>query len=266
MSVNRKPKTQRAGAAATAAPLNPPAYQPESGLLVDRVLFIDAEALVVDKPAGLPVDAPRDGALSVENHITALCFGFVRIPLSVHRLDRDTSGCLLLARNPKAARRFTAAFEAGTVGKSYLAVLDGVPEETQGRIDMPLGKTSTREAGWRMVVDPRGKSAVTHWQLLTVRDGKALVLFRPETGRTHQLRAHALYGLKVGISGDPVYRVDGKPAPLRGAAMLLHARSITLPRDGKAPIHALAPVPASFTQAGFADANTLAEAVALVDV
>ncbi len=96
-------------------------------MLTDRVLYIDAEAIVLDKPAGLPVTAVRDGALSLENHLESLCFGFQRWPTAVHRLDRDTSGCLLLARTPKAHKRFAAAFEAGTVEKLYWAVVLGVP-------------------------------------------------------------------------------------------------------------------------------------------
>ncbi|MFN3435320.1 MAG: pseudouridine synthase, partial [Sphingomonas sp.] len=91
----------------------------------DRVLFIDGEALVIDKPAGLPVDRPRDGSLSLENHLESLKFGFKRWPVPVHRLDRDTSGCLLLSRNPKAHARFQQAFEQGAVEKRYLAVLAG---------------------------------------------------------------------------------------------------------------------------------------------
>src|SRR5690349_17374391 len=112
-------------------PVNPnfrpksPRRTPPPSPLAERVVFIDAEALVIDKPAGLPVDPPRDGSLSLENHLAGLTFGFARWPVPVHRLDRDTSGCLLLARNPKAAGRYTAAFEARQVEKSYLAVLDG---------------------------------------------------------------------------------------------------------------------------------------------
>jgi len=83
------------------------------------ILFEDGEALVIDKPAGLAVDAPRDGGLSLENYLDALRFGFARWPTAVHRLDRDTSGCLLLARNPKAHKRFAAAFEAKQVEKVY---------------------------------------------------------------------------------------------------------------------------------------------------
>ena len=107
-------------------------------LLSDRVLFLDGEALVIDKPAGLPVDAPRDGSLSIENHLDLLRFGFKRWPLPVHRLDRDTSGCLLLARNPKAHGRFTRAFENREVEKQYLAIIAGVPADDGGTIDLKL--------------------------------------------------------------------------------------------------------------------------------
>src|SRR3546814_7020681 len=80
-------------------------------MLSDRVIFLDGEAIVLDKPSGLPVDPPRDGSISLENHLESLTFGFQRWPQAVHRLDRDTSGCLLLARNPKAHKRFQRAFE-----------------------------------------------------------------------------------------------------------------------------------------------------------
>lgn len=214
-------------------------------MLADHVLFIDGEAIIVDKPAGLPVDRPRDGSISVENHLAALTFGFQRWPLPVHRLDRDTSGCLLLARNPKAHKRFAAAFEAGTVEKHYLAVVEGVPDEESGVIDLPLAKISSRAAGWRMTADAGGKRAVTRWTRLLVADGRALIGFAPETGRTHQIRAHALHGLGFAIVGDPVY---GRA----GTSMLLHAHRLSVPRDGKPAVEATAPVPECFAGAGFA--------------
>lgn len=221
-------------------------------LLDDRVLFLDGEALILDKPAGMPVDAPRDGSLSLENHLALLTFGFQRWPTAVHRLDRDTSGCLLLARNPKAHKRFAAAFEDGTVAKRYIAVLSGVPADASGTIDLPLGKTSNPRTGWRMVPDPKGKSALTEWQVIAQKDGRALVAFTPRTGRTHQIRAHALHGLGHGIAGDPVYgSVDGASA---GGAMLLHSRFLSIPRGDKPPAEATAPLPDSFAQAGFAPA------------
>ncbi len=224
--------------------------------LADRVLFIDGEAIVLDKPAGLPVDPPRDGSLSLENHLASLTFGFQRWPLAVHRLDRDTSGCLLLARNPKAHKRFAAAFEAGAVDKRYIAVLSGVPTSDAGEIDLPLGKTSSAEAGWRMVPDSKGKAARTGWRLLAEHDGRALVLFTPLTGRTHQIRVHALHGLGHGIVGDPVY---GGASGLGRPSLLLHALSLRVDRGAKPAVEATAPVPDRFAAAGFTDAQALAD-------
>ena len=206
----------------------------------DRVLFIDGEALVIDKPAGLPVDKPRDGSLSLENHLDSLKFGFQRWPTAVHRLDSDTSGCLLLSRNPKAHARFQQAFERGEVEKRYLAILAGVPSEDEGVIDLALGKVSTREEGWRIVADPQGKAASTAWRVVATRDGHALVEFRPATGRTHQIRVHAATGLGLPVLGDPHYGAG------EAGGMMLHAAALTVPRAGKDPVVAEAPLPARF--------------------
>jgi tRNA pseudouridine32 synthase / 23S rRNA pseudouridine746 synthase len=214
-------------------------------LLVDRILFLDGEAIIVDKPSGLPVDPPRDGSLSVENHLESLKFGFQRWPIAVHRLDRDTSGCLLLARNPKAHARFQQAFEAKAVTKHYLAVVEGVPGETSGTIDMSLLKSSTAKDGWSMVPDANGKSAITAWEMLSEKAGRALIRFIPETGRTHQIRVHAAKGLGYPIVGDPVYGRAGEP-------MLLHGAFLSLPRGNKPPAEASAPLPPHFVAAGFA--------------
>jgi tRNA pseudouridine32 synthase/23S rRNA pseudouridine746 synthase len=211
------------------------------------VLFIDGEAIVIDKPAGLAVHPGSRTKESLEDYLRHFRFGFQRPPLPVHRLDRDTSGCLLLARNPKAHKRFQRAFEGKQVTKTYLAVLAGVPEAEEGTVDMPLAKVSTAEDGWRMVADAKGKPSVSHWRRLAVKDGRALLLFSPETGRTHQLRVHAADGIGVPIAGDPVYG-DGR------GPMLLHARSIRVERDGKPPVEATAPLPPHFLAAGFDDA------------
>lgn len=214
-------------------------------MIGDQVLFLDGEALIIDKPAGLPVDRPRDGAISLENHLSNLTFGFRRWPQAVHRLDRDTSGCLLLSRNPKAHARLQQAFEAGAVTKRYLAILDGVPEGDAGEIDLPLGKVSSAAQGWRMRHDPAGKAARTAWQLLKVQDGQALVEFRPATGRTHQIRVHALEGLGVPVLGDPTYGRAHK------VGMMLHAAALSVPRAGKPDAAAEAPWPARFRDVGF---------------
>ena len=213
----------------------------------DRVLFIDGEAIVIDKPAGLAVHPGTRTRESLEDYLHHLRFGFHRLPQPVHRLDRDTSGCLLLARNPKAHKAFQHAFEEKKVQKSYVAVLDGVPEVESGTVDMALGKVSTAAEGWRMVADPKGKHAVTHWRVAAVRDGRALVLFTPETGRTHQIRVHAAAGIGLPIAGDPVYGAGKGP-------MLLHALSLRVERVGKPAVEATAPLPPTFLQAGFGDA------------
>ncbi len=217
----------------------------------ERVLFLDGEALIIDKPTGLPVDPPRDGSLSLENHLDSLTFGFQRWPKAVHRLDRDTSGCLLLSRNPKAHARFQQAFEQGLVTKRYVALLEGVPAEEQGRIEMALGKVSTAETGWRMVEDAdgslKGKASRTAWRVLSVRDGRALVEFLPETGRTHQIRVHAATGLGAPVVGDAVY---GRADKL---GMMLHAQKLVVPRAGKPDVIGDAPMPERFAAAGFGE-------------
>lgn len=221
-------------------------------MLADRILFIDGEAMIVDKPAGLPVDAPRDGSLSVANHLESLAFGFRRWPAAVHRLDRDTSGCLLLSRNPKAHARLQKAFEERRVEKVYWAVVAGVPAEEAGTVSAPLAKVSTREEGWRMVIDPKGKEARTDWRVIEVRGEQALIEMRPATGRTHQLRVHAVHGLGAAIVGDPVYgRGGGPPSTGAGQRMMLHARSLRVERGEKPAVEAEAPLPAAFVNAGW---------------
>ncbi|MDG5487941.1 RNA pseudouridine synthase [Sphingomonas sp. BGYR3] len=217
-------------------------------MLSDRVLFIDGEAVVIDKPSGLPVDRPRDRSASVEDMLDQLTFGFQRLPQPVHRLDRDTSGCLLLARNPKAMKRFGQTFEAGRVQKRYLAVIDGIPADSSGTIDLALSKVSSREEGWRMRGDPKGKPARTNWKRLATENGRALIGFYPENGRTHQIRVHAAEGLGMPVAGDPVYGTV-----LTGIPMLLHAAGLIVPREGKPKIEAFSPLPERFMALGFAD-------------
>jgi tRNA pseudouridine32 synthase / 23S rRNA pseudouridine746 synthase len=208
-------------------------------MLSDRILFIDGEALVLDKPAGLPVDAPRRGGDSIASRLDELRCGFKRPPTPMHRLDTDTSGALLFARSPAARAVFQQAFESRAVEKLYLAVMGGEIPEESGVIDIPLGKTSSAEAGWKMVADPDGSQAITHWRRIAVRDGMTLVEFRPLTGRTHQLRVHAREAFGTGIIGDRVYGIPGGP-------MLLHATRLVVPRNGKPAIDVTAPLPEHF--------------------
>ncbi|MBP7686193.1 MAG: RluA family pseudouridine synthase [Deltaproteobacteria bacterium] len=215
------------------------------------ILFEDGEALVIDKPAGLPLDRPRAGGASLDDRLDELKRGFQRAPVPVHRLDRDTSGCLLLARNPKALRRFSAAFEARQVEKTYLGVVAGEVAEAAGTIELALSKISSEQDGWRMIPARTGKPATTHWQRLAVKDGLTLVKFMPVTGRTHQIRIHALAGLGFPLVGDGIYgEADG-----RVTHTMLHAAALTVQRgDDKLPIVANAPLPADFALFGFGNA------------
>jgi tRNA pseudouridine32 synthase/23S rRNA pseudouridine746 synthase len=212
------------------------------------ILFEDGAALVIDKPGGLPIERPRKGGASLEDHLADLRLGFQRDPVAVHRIDTDTSGCLLLARNPKALKRFAKAFEDRLVAKRYLGILAGVPQDSEGTIELSLAKISSADKGWRMIAAKKGKPSVTHWKVLAEKDGRALVEFRPETGRTHQIRVHALTGLGIPLLGDPVYG-DGAGA----RRTMLHAAGLEVPREGKPPIEASAPLPADFAALGFGD-------------
>lgn len=214
------------------------------------ILYEDGEALVIDKPGGLPIDRPRKGGPSLEARLDELRLGFQRQPQPAHRLDTDTSGCLLLARNPKALKRFNQAFENRQVDKTYLGVLAGVPEAKEGVIELALAKISSAEKGWRMIPAKKGKPSVTHWRVLAEVGGRALVEFRPETGRTHQIRVHAASGIGIPLLGDPVY---GTPAGF--ARTMLHASRIELGREGKTPIAAHAPLPADFVNLGFTESE-----------
>ncbi|MBB4632462.1 RluA family pseudouridine synthase [Sphingosinicella soli] len=202
------------------------------------VLHIDAHMLVIDKPAGLAVHPGPRTPRSLEGRLGELAFGFRRLPQPAHRLDRDTSGCLVLARHPKALKRLGGLFADGRIAKTYLALLDAVPEQGEGRIEAPLAKVSSAAAGWRMVVDPAGKPAATRWRLLAAHEGQALVVFFPETGRTHQIRIHAAHGLAP-IVGDPIYG-GGE------GAMRLHSAGVVIPYRDEAPVSASAPLPADW--------------------
>lgn len=211
------------------------------------ILYEDGEALVIDKPAGLPIDTPRAGGPSLTDHLGELRLGFQCNPVPVHRLDRDTSGCLLLARNPKAHKRFALAFEQRSVLKRYLGLVAGETPGEEGTIELALSKISSAEDGWRMIPARKGKPSVTHWRRISAQDGLTLVEFRPETGRTHQIRVHAAAGLGAGLAGDPIYGEGQAFAP----RTMLHAAGLTVLRPGKSAIEAQAPLPPDFAQMGF---------------
>src|SRR3954462_13288705 len=157
--------------------------------LAERVLYRDGLVLVIDKPAGIPVRQGPGGGPHLEHWFPLLRFGLPNPPALAHRLDRDTSGCLVLGRHKKALRRLGGLFAEGRVEKVYWAVVSGVPREAEGRIEAPLAKQVAKQArgtvGWRMAVDPQGQHAVTDYRVLGTGDGRAWLELRPRTGRTH---------------------------------------------------------------------------------
>ena len=216
--------------------------------IVDRLIYRDGLMLVIDKPAGLAVHKGPKGGESLEDYFGALRFGLPRPPALAHRLDRDTSGCLVLGRHRKALAALGRLFKSGRVGKSYWAVVAGGPGQEEGRIDLPLGRRDASR-GWWMKHDPVGQPAVTTWKVMgraqsITAPGNSPRLtwlaLEPLTGRTHQLRVHCA-AMGWPIIGDSVY---GSAPRTEGPGLHLHAREIVVPLyKNRAPIQVTAPVP-----------------------
>jgi tRNA pseudouridine32 synthase/23S rRNA pseudouridine746 synthase len=248
-----------------------------------RVLYRDGLMLVVDKPAGQAVHPGPKGGPSLLDYFDALRFGLPRSPALAHRLDRDTSGCLVLGRHRKALAHLGALFRHGRVRKLYWAVVEGGPDADEGVIDLPLGRLDVTR-GWWMKPDPHGQPAVTTWRVmgrnpspagggsprsggvggtesgeqtpppgafgatlpLRGRDKRTWLALEPLTGRTHQLRVHCA-AMGWPVVGDAVYgtapRTDGPP-------LHLHAREVVVPLYPKREaVRVVAPVPAHMHEA-----------------
>ena len=209
--------------------------------LLPRLLHRDGLMLIIDKPAGVAVHRGPKGGPCLEDAFDPLRFGLPRAPALAHRLDRDTSGCLVLGRHRKALERLGKLFKSGRIAKTYWAVVEGQPDAAEGEIDLALGRLDAAR-GWWMRPDPLGLPSRTSWRVLgRSADARlAFIEFTPHTGRTHQIRVHA-QAMGWPILGDPIYgggRQEGAP-PLH-----LHARAIRVPmQDSKEPVSALAPAP-----------------------
>jgi tRNA pseudouridine32 synthase / 23S rRNA pseudouridine746 synthase len=208
--------------------------------MVSRLLYRDGLMLVIDKPAGIAVHNGPKGGVCLQDHFDPLRFGLPRLPGLAHRLDRDTSGCLVLGRHRKALAQLGKLFRNGAIDKTYWAVVEGSPNADEGEIDMPLGRLDAN-IGWWMKHDPAGQPAVTKWKVLgRGPDRLTWLALEPLTGRTHQLRVHCA---EMGwpIVGDNIY---GTAPRSGGPPLQLHAREIVVPLyKNKAPIRVSAPVP-----------------------
>ncbi|GAB4153589.1 MAG: RNA pseudouridine synthase [Sphingomonadales bacterium] len=213
-----------------------PAPSLSAQALEARVLYRDGLVLIIDKPAGLPVHKGPGGGPTLDDGLDALRFGLPKRPQLGHRLDRDTSGCLVLGRHAKALRRLGRLFSQGRVQKTYWALVEGTLSEARGRIDLALKKRSTAARGWWMETAQDGQAAITDYRLMGAGDGISWLELAPKTGRTHQIRVH-LAAIGHPIIGDPVYGKGQGP-------MQLHARAISLPLyENKPPVSATAPPP-----------------------
>ena len=217
--------------------MSPKDMTPEE--MVSRLLYRDGLMLVIDKPAGFAVHNGPKGGVSLQDHFDALRFGLPRSPSLAHRLDRDTSGCLVLGRHRKALAQLGRLFKSGAIDKAYWAVVEGAPEADEGVIELPLGRLDETR-GWWMKHDPEGQPAVTKWRVMARGGALTWLALEPVTGRTHQLRVHCA---EMGwpVLGDAIY---GKAPRSGGPVLHLHAREIVVPLSkNRPPIRVTAPVP-----------------------
>ncbi len=235
----------------------PQAAEPE---ILSRVLHRDGLMLVIDKPAGIPVHrGPRNSrdksGIALEDQFDALRFGLPRPPVLAHRLDRDTSGCLVLGRHRKATASLGLLFKHSRISKTYWTVVEGGPEADAGVIDIALGRLNA-ERGWWQKPDPDGLPSVTNWKVMGRGVGGSSRLtwlaLEPVTGRTHQLRVHCA-AMGWPIVGDSIYGHEAMARRERNESFLpkgdapmlqLHAREIVIPLSkNKPPVRVVAPVP-----------------------
>jgi 23S rRNA pseudouridine955/2504/2580 synthase len=212
--------------------------------LRNRVLYRDRDVLIIDKPAGLAVQGGTGTDQHLDGLLDALRFDATERPRLVHRLDKDTSGVLVLARSPTAAAWLAEAFRRKEAQKIYWAAAVGFPKHAEGRIDLALSKQGSGH-GERVRPDEEGQRAVTYYSVVEHAGRRAAWLaLMPITGRTHQLRAHCV-ALGTPILGDGKY--GGRDAFLAGVDLPkhlhLHARSIRLPKPSGGTIGATAPLP-----------------------
>jgi tRNA pseudouridine32 synthase/23S rRNA pseudouridine746 synthase len=255
-----------------------------SGAMLDRVLYRDGLMLVIDKPAGLSVHRGPKGGPSLEDYLDGLRYGLPRRPELAHRLDKDTSGCLVLGRHRKALAHLGLLFKHRRIGKTYWAVVEGGPDADEGTIDLPLGRLDDR-IGWWMKPDPNGLPSVTKWTVMG-RSAPSTSAWRgevdrPQAGRVGVAASPHPGRLRFASAADPPPAGEGKEltwlalepltgrthqlrvhsaaqgwpivgddiygtAPrFSGPVLHLHAREVVVPiSKNREPVRVVAPVPA----------------------
>ncbi|MCL2679524.1 MAG: RluA family pseudouridine synthase [Dehalococcoidia bacterium] len=226
-----RPKSGDIVAVEVPPPSAPDGIQPEDIPL--KIVYEDADLLVVDKPAGMTVHpAPGSPAHTLANavlaHLPSISGGDSVRPGIVHRLDKDTSGLIVVAKTPQAHENLAAQFRSRTVKKTYIALVTGRLTPPEGIIDAPVGRDRSHRQ--KMTVTSRGRSARTAYRVMEYLPGYTLVEARPETGRTHQIRVH-FTSIGHPVAGDATY---GGNADIVGRQFLhAHRLSFALPSTGK---------------------------------
>jgi 23S rRNA pseudouridine1911/1915/1917 synthase len=218
------------------------------------ILYEDEHLIILNKPVGLVVHpAPGHAAGTLVNALLAHCgelpgIGGIQRPGIVHRLDKDTSGAIAIAKTDFAHQHLQAQFKTKTARREYLAIVYGAPSSPSGTIDAPIGRHPVDRKKMAIVPEEKGgRRAVTHWQVEERLGNYTLMRFQLETGRTHQIRVH---GAQVGhpVVGDPLYS-QGKSVGVNLPGQALHAWKLRLqhPVSGEW-VEAIAPPPRSFTK------------------
>lgn len=212
----------------------------EQETLTLPIIYEDSDVIVINKPAGILTHAK--GGITLEQtvadavrHATTFAADTDR-PGIIHRLDRDTSGVIIVAKSPEAATLLQQQFATRRAQKTYLAIIDDIPQHTKATIDLPIGRHPQKPSTFR--VDPNGKSAETRYEVLATDGRRALVKLQPKTGRTHQLRVHMSH-LNAPISGDRVYGRAGE-------RLMLHAYQLTIQLPSGDTKTFTAPIPPEF--------------------
>ena len=215
--------------------------------ILARLLYRDALILVLNKPAGIAVHVTGHDTIALDQSFHHLQFGLPKKPELAHRLDRGTSGCLVLGRHRQALIKLGKLFEKQRINKTYRAICVGVPAEPSGIINRAILKSGVGSK-WKMSLDEAGQAAVTEYRVLKTNGTLSEIEFSPKTGRTHQIRLHAAFALGCPVVGDPFYGPMEGEFAASNLPMMLHAESVEIPlQQSKPPIKVSAPLPGHMT-------------------
>ena len=232
----------------------------DASFIQKMVLYKDDEMLILNKPAGLAVQGGSKTTRHIDGMLEALKFGLDEKPHLVHRLDKETSGLLVIARTVQSAARLSKLFKTKEVRKTYWALVEGMPYPAKGKIEAPLIQKRIGKNADKRMVDEEGLPAVSLYEVQDhLADKVSWLQMSPLTGRTHQLRIHAAEILKTPILGDTRYGKRSDLTKELPSKMFLHARAICLPLQNKKTIVIEAPLPEHFKEAfkqfGFSEKN-----------